>query len=123
VKFAAGRRYSDPEKAARKILEIANSVKAAQDGRIHIENINAPFLHKERGSPAEYKAGLDLAIARGWRPRHFGRRRRRSPQASLRPRKNNLADFSPVESMASSLPTLSKARSAPTHSARPANSA
>ena len=37
-----------------------------QDGRIHIEKINAPFLYKERGSPAEYKAGLDLAIARGW---------------------------------------------------------
>ena len=32
MKFAAGRRYSDPEKAARKILEIANSVKAAKTG-------------------------------------------------------------------------------------------
>jgi hypothetical protein len=37
-----------------------------QDGRIHIEKINAPFLFREKGTPAEYKAGLDLAIARGW---------------------------------------------------------
>jgi hypothetical protein len=29
--------YSDPEKAARKLLDIANSVEAVQDGRIHIE--------------------------------------------------------------------------------------
>ena len=32
-----------------------------QDGRIYIEKINGPLL-KEGGSPAEYKAGLDLAI-------------------------------------------------------------
>jgi hypothetical protein len=66
MKFAADRTYADPENAARKILEIANSVEAVQDGRIHIEKINAPFLYKERGTPAEYKAGLDLAVARGW---------------------------------------------------------
>jgi hypothetical protein len=24
------------------------------------------ILYKERGSPAEYKAGLDLAVPRGW---------------------------------------------------------
>jgi hypothetical protein len=66
VKFATARPYAEPEKAARKLLEIANAVEAVQDGRIHIEKINAPFLYKERGSPAEYKAGLDFAIARGW---------------------------------------------------------
>ena len=70
MKFAVGRRDSDPEKAARKILEIANSVEAVEDGRIHIEKVNAPFLYKERGSPAEYKAGLDLAVARGWLALH-----------------------------------------------------
>jgi hypothetical protein len=37
-----------------------------QDGRIHIEKINAPFLYREGATPAEYKAGLALAIARGW---------------------------------------------------------
>jgi hypothetical protein len=49
-----------------KIVEIANSVEAVQDGRIHIEKINGPFLFREKGTPDEYKAGLDLAIERGW---------------------------------------------------------
>ena len=66
MKFAADRPYTDPEKAARKIVEIANAAEAVQDGRIHIEKINGPFLYRERGTPDEYKAGLDLAIARGW---------------------------------------------------------
>ena len=66
MKFATDRPYSDPEKAARKIVEIANSVEAVQDGRIYIELINGPFLFREKGTPDEYKAGLDLAIERGW---------------------------------------------------------
>src|SRR4249919_849521 len=66
MKFAADRPYSDPEKAARKIVEIANSVEVVQDGRIYIELINGPFLYREKGTPDEYKAGLDLAIERGW---------------------------------------------------------
>ena len=37
-----------------------------QDGRIYIELINGPFLFREKGTPDEYKAGLDLAIERGW---------------------------------------------------------
>ena len=41
-----------------------------QDGRIHIEKINGPFLFKEKGTPAEQKAGLDLAITRGWLELH-----------------------------------------------------
>ena len=66
TKFTADRPYTDPEKAARKLLEIANAVEAVHDGRIHIEKINGPMLFKEGASPAEYKAGLNLAIARGW---------------------------------------------------------
>ena len=66
MKFASDRPYSDPEKAARKIVEIANTVEAVQDGRIYIELINGPFLFREKGTPDEYKAGLDLAIERGW---------------------------------------------------------
>jgi hypothetical protein len=34
--------YADPEKAARRILEIANAVEPIQ-GRIHIEKINEPY--------------------------------------------------------------------------------
>jgi hypothetical protein len=67
MKFAAERPYGDPDKAARKLVDIANAVEPAQDGRIFIELINWPFLHDQKGNPAEYKAGLDLAIARGWR--------------------------------------------------------
>jgi hypothetical protein len=48
------------------LVEIANSIEPAQDGRIFIELINWPFLSEHKGSPAEYKAGLDLAIERGW---------------------------------------------------------
>jgi hypothetical protein len=47
------------------MLEIANATEAVQDGRIHIEKINGSFL-QAGGSPAEYGAGLALAIARGW---------------------------------------------------------
>jgi hypothetical protein len=65
--------YANPETAARKLVEIANSVGAVQDGRIFIELINWPFLHELKGSPSEYKAGLDLAIERGWLVLHeFG---------------------------------------------------
>ena len=70
MKFAPDRPYSDPEKAARKLLEIANTVEVTQDGRIHIEKINGPILFREKGTPAEYKAGLDLAIERGWLVMH-----------------------------------------------------
>ena len=58
---------ADPEKAARRIVEIASTVEPVQDGRIHVELINGPFLFKDKGSPAEYGAGMALAIERGWR--------------------------------------------------------
>ena len=45
-------------------------MEAVQDARIYIEKINAPFLYEERGSPAEYKKGLDLTVARGWLALH-----------------------------------------------------
>jgi hypothetical protein len=66
MKFASNRPYADPEKAALKIIEIAKAVEPVQDGRIHIEKINEPFLYKERGTPAEYGAGLRLAVDCGW---------------------------------------------------------
>jgi hypothetical protein len=40
-------------------------VEAVQDGRIHIEKVNGPFLFQLKRTPAEYNAGLDLAIAKG----------------------------------------------------------
>jgi hypothetical protein len=65
VKFAEPRPYADPEVAMRKVLEIASTVEPIQDGRIHIEKINGPFLFEHGGKPAEYTAGMTLAIARG----------------------------------------------------------
>ena len=64
-KFAEPRPYADPEAAMKKLLEIANSVEPIQDGRIHIEKINGPFLYDHGGKPAEYTAGMNLAIVRG----------------------------------------------------------
>jgi hypothetical protein len=49
---------------------IANAVEPVQDGRIFIELINCRFLFELRGSPAEYGAGLKLAIERGWLWKH-----------------------------------------------------
>jgi hypothetical protein len=66
MKFVNTRPYADPDAAARKLLELANSIEPVQDGRIHIEKINWPMLHDLRATPAEYKAGLDYAIAKGW---------------------------------------------------------
>jgi hypothetical protein len=66
MKFVERSNLSDPDAAARKLVEIVNAVEAVQDGRIYIENINGPFLFQLKGTPAEYKAGLDRAIANGW---------------------------------------------------------
>jgi hypothetical protein len=64
-KFVEARPFDNPETAARKLLEIANGVEAVE-GRIYVERLNAPFLYELGGSPAEYKAGLQRAITRGW---------------------------------------------------------
>jgi hypothetical protein len=69
MKLTTNRPFADPEKAARKLLELANAVEPYMDARVLIELINLPFLRAD-GSPAEYKAGLDLAIAKGWLWRH-----------------------------------------------------
>jgi hypothetical protein len=69
VKFVAGRLLADPDAAARKLVEIANATEAVQDGRLYIELINCAFL-AAGGSPAEYRAGLERAIAQGWLWRH-----------------------------------------------------
>jgi hypothetical protein len=69
MKLTTDRPFADPEKAARKLLELANAVEPYMDARVLIELINLPFL-REGGSPAEYGAGLDHAIAKGWLLKH-----------------------------------------------------
>jgi hypothetical protein len=86
MKYATDGPYADPEKAARRILEIANAVEPIQ-GRTHIEKFNETFLFPDRGSQAEYGAGLKLAIERGWLKMHESGTlvafTRRAPSCSL----------------------------------------
>ena len=44
MKFVERHPFANPDKAARKLVEIANGVEAVQDGRIYIERVNEPFL-------------------------------------------------------------------------------
>ena len=69
MKFVERHSFADPFAAARKIIEIANRVEAAQDGRIFIERINEPFL-AVGGSGRDFRAGVERAIALGWVWRH-----------------------------------------------------
>ena len=69
MKYAGTRPYADPEAAARRVMEIANSVEAVQ-GVIHIEKINGPMLFKDKATPHEYLAGLQRAIEQGWLTLH-----------------------------------------------------
>jgi len=66
MKFVTDRPFADPDAAARKLIELANAFERVQDGRIYIEKINGPFLFELKGTPAEYRAGLERAIANGW---------------------------------------------------------
>jgi hypothetical protein len=66
VKFAEPRPYADPDKAARKLVEIANTIEAVQDGRLHIEKINAPFpsdWRQPRGIRRRIKSGHRIGLA------------------------------------------------------------
>ena len=62
--------YAEPEAAARRLMAHARAFEPIQDGRIYIEKINGPFLFEDKGTPAEYSAGLKLAIERGWLELH-----------------------------------------------------
>ena len=70
MKYATDRTYSDPEKAARRVMEHAQAFEPIQHGRIYIEKINGPFLFGDKSAPAEYSAGLELAIKHGWLELH-----------------------------------------------------
>jgi hypothetical protein len=69
MKFVEPSHFTDPDAAARKLVQIANAVEAVQDGRIFIELINGPFL-KEGGTPDQFRAALARAITLGWLVRH-----------------------------------------------------
>jgi hypothetical protein len=66
MKLTTERPYSDPEKAARRLMQHAHAFESVQEGRIYIEKLNGPFLFGDKGTPAEYTAGLQRAISLGW---------------------------------------------------------
>lgn len=68
-KFVEASPLSDPETAARRLVEIASTVEAVQDGRIFIELVNRPFLDAG-ATPGQYRAALERAIKLGWLWRH-----------------------------------------------------
>jgi hypothetical protein len=69
VRYIEPTLFSDPEKAAQADRNRKRSRVSVQDQRVHIELINLPFL-RAGGSPAEYRAGIEHAIAKGWLWRH-----------------------------------------------------
>jgi hypothetical protein len=69
MKFVEPGHLTDPAVAARKLVEIANAIEPAQEGRIYIELVNSAFL-KAGGTPDQYRAGIERAIAKGWLSRH-----------------------------------------------------
>jgi hypothetical protein len=46
MKFVNARPYADFDAAARKIVEIADSLEPYMDGRLLVERINGPFLYE-----------------------------------------------------------------------------
>jgi hypothetical protein len=50
MKFVEPNRLTDPDAAARKLVEFANAIEPARDGRIYIELVNGAFL-KAGGTP------------------------------------------------------------------------
>ena len=69
MKFVESSHFTDPDAAARKLVQIANAVEAVQGSRIFIELINGPFL-KEGGTPDQFRGALARAITLGWLWRH-----------------------------------------------------
>ncbi|MCK1273944.1 hypothetical protein IVB46_01645 [Bradyrhizobium sp. 61] len=70
MKHTEERPYAEPEAAAHKLVELAASAEAVQDGRIHIEKVNAPFLYTLKASGSEFGAGIKYAVECGWLELH-----------------------------------------------------
>ncbi|MGA2057948.1 MAG: hypothetical protein ABSG88_21910 [Bradyrhizobium sp.] len=69
MKFVEPNAFTDPDVAARTLVEIASTVEAVQDGRIFIEMVNQPFLNAG-APPGQFRAALARAIELGWLWRH-----------------------------------------------------
>jgi hypothetical protein len=69
MKFVEPSAFTDPDKAARRLAEMANVVETVHDGRIYIELVNRPFLDAG-AAPGQFRAALARAIELGWLWRH-----------------------------------------------------
>ena len=69
MKFVTPSKFTDPDTAARKLLEIANGIEADHAGRVQIGTIN-PQFREAGGSYEEYGAAVKAAIAHGWITMH-----------------------------------------------------
>ncbi|WP_431015486.1 hypothetical protein [Bradyrhizobium pachyrhizi] len=69
MKYIGDRSSTDPEKAARRIMEYARAFEPIQDGRIHRED-HYPMLYRDRATPVEYWVGLEYAKDQGWLEDH-----------------------------------------------------
>ena len=69
TKFVGEQPFANADLAARKLVDFANATEAVQEGRIFIELINAQFF-KAGGTPDQFRAAVDRAIAKGWLERH-----------------------------------------------------
>lgn len=70
MKLVTERPFADPDAAARRLVQLASSIEPVQDGRIHIEKINYPFVYTLKGSGAEFGAGIRCAVEKGWLELH-----------------------------------------------------
>jgi len=64
MKFVQPSHFTDPDTAARKLVEIANAVEVVQDGRVYTERVNGPFL-EAGGTRDQYRAALARTISLG----------------------------------------------------------
>ena len=59
-------RFRQPAATAERLNKLPQAFEPIQEGRIYIEKLNGPFLFGDKGTPAEYTAGLERAIGLGW---------------------------------------------------------
>ena len=70
MKFVTNRPLRRPGKGCAPPHGARSGLRTHPESRIYIEKINGPFLFGDKGTPAEYSAGLELAISRGWLELH-----------------------------------------------------
>jgi hypothetical protein len=67
MKFVEKRLFADPEVAARKLVELANTFEPVHDGRIYIEKINGPSCTSSNARQLNTRSGLSMRSPRaGW---------------------------------------------------------